>query len=164
MQPRSHIALLIVPALTLLAACSQSERPQEEMHEAASGTPAKSAAETLMLSSMNDSDITGSITLSRSADTLSVKLSLGHLTPGADYPAGIYHGTCEAQGPKALALESVLANEEGSGTSSSAVPMSTFGETPAEQRHEGFFVKVLHPYGEPAACVNLPREEENATT
>ncbi len=165
MRSRSRVALLLVPALALLAACSQSQKPQEEMNEATSGTPTKSAAaETLTLSSMNDSDITGSITLSRSPDTLSVKLSLDHLTPGDDYPVGIYHGTCEMQGPEAVALKSVLASEEGTGSSITAVPMSAFGETPTEQRHEGFFVKVLHPNAEAAACVNLPSEEENATT
>lgn len=165
MRSRSRIALSLVPALALLAACSQSQKPQEEMNEAASGTPTNSAAaETLALSSLNDSDITGSITLSHSADTLSVKLSLDHLTPGDDYPASIYHGTCEAQGPKAAVLKSVLASEEGTGSSITAVPMSALGETPTEQRHEGFFVKVLHPDAEGAACVNLPSEEETATT
>lgn len=165
MRSRSRTALLLVPALALLTACSQSQKPQEEMNEAASATPTKNAvAETLALSSMNDSDITGSIALSRSADTLNVKLSLEHLTPGDDYPAGIYHGTCEAQGPKAAVLKSVLASEEGTGNSLTAVPMSALGETPTEQRHEGFFVKVLHPDAEGAACVNLPAEVEPATT
>ena len=163
MRTRSRIALSLVPALALLAACSQSQNTQEEMNEASSTSMKNAAPETLMLSSLNESDITGSITLSHSADTLSVKLSLDHLTPGDDYPAGIYHGTCEAEGPKIAALKSVLASEEGSGSSTTAVPRSAFSETPTEQRHEGFFVKVEHPDAVAAACVNLPSEEENAT-
>lgn len=163
MRSRSRITLLLVPTLVLLAACSQRQKPQEEMNETASSTAMKNTAETLALTSMNASDITGSITLSRSADTLTVKLSLEHLTPGNDYSAAIYHGMCEAEGQEAVALKSVLASEEGTGSSTTAVPMSALGEMPSEPTHEGLFVKVLHPNAEGAACVNLPSEEETAT-
>lgn len=164
MRSRSSIVLLLVPSLALLAACSRSQKSQENMNESASSTPMKSNVETLVLNSMNASDITGNITLTRSADTLTVKISLEHLTPGNDYSAAIYHGTCEAEGQEAVALKSVLATEEGTGSSTTAVPMSALGETATEPTHEGLFVKVLHPDAEGAACINLPSEEESATT
>lgn len=73
----------------------------------------------------------------------------------------VYYGKCEAQGPKIVSLKSVLAAEDGTGRSTSKLPMSTLSKTPTEQRHEGFFIQVLHPNAEPAACVDLPSQEES---
>lgn len=159
MRSRSFLVVLVVAASAALA-CSRSQQSQEAQQEAASNTSAamSMASQTLMLHAMNESDINGSVVLSSSTDTLTVKLDLDHLTPGDDYTAHIYHGTCEMQGPEAVALESVLASEEGTGSSTTMVPLSLFRETPTENRHEGFFIQVLQPDAERAACVELPLE------
>jgi hypothetical protein len=159
MGSRSLLVVLLVAASAVLA-CSRGQQSQEAQQQAASNaSPAMSmASQTLMLHAMNASDINGSVVLSSSADTLTVKLELDHLTPGDDYTAHIYHGTCEMQGPEAVALESVLATEEGTGSSTTMVPLSLFRETATEDRHEGFFIQVLQPDAEQAACVDLPPE------
>jgi hypothetical protein len=159
MRSRSLLVVLLVAASAALA-CSQGQQSQEVQQQATSNTSAamSTASQTLMLHPMNESDITGSVALSSSTDTLTVKLDLDHLTPGDDYTAHIYHGTCEMQGPEAVALKSVLASEEGTGSSTTMVPLSAFRETATEDRHEGFFIQVLQPDAERAACVELPRE------
>jgi hypothetical protein len=130
--------------------CSRAERPRKERAQALIAT------DTLALHSMNESDIDGEAMLSWMGDTLRVKLELEHLTPGDDYPAYIYAGRCDVQGPKLAALESVLASAGGTGRSTTRVPMAGLTGAPAEQRHEGLFLQVLHPNDRAAACVDLP--------
>ena len=164
MRTRHVFTLLLVPPLAVLA-CSRSQRPEGESQQAASNRPLapRTTTQTLLLQSLNDSHIAGVLTLAQEADTLTVKLNLEHLTPGDEYQAYVYYGKCHAQGPKAVALESVLADAGGTGSSSTRVPQARLGQTPTEERHEGFFIQVLQPNGTRAACVDLPSEEPATT-
>ncbi len=159
MKNRSLLALITVTVVTVLA-CSRGQPPQEQRRENASEASAASMeTHSLALHSMNDSDITGNVTLTPAADTWNVELQLDHLTPGNEYTSSVRHGSCEAQGPEAVTLNSVLATEDGTGRSTTRVPASALDSTATETMHEGYFIQVLHPDGEPAACVDLPSGE-----
>jgi hypothetical protein len=159
MRTRNLLALLVIAPLAVVA-CSRSQPPQEEHQEAASSMPPAIdvGTRTLDLQPMEGSDVTGTVSVSQTADTIMVKVDLEHLLPGDDYAVRIYHGTCESQGPEATALTAVHATVEGGGSSTTMVPISELGETPAENGHEGFFIQVSRADETRAACVDLPTQ------
>ena len=95
-------------------------------------------------------------------------VELRGLEPGRSHPVHLHHGRCAEGGPVILPLESVAADEEGSGTSRTVL---TPEEMMAEMRemtdagdggkgghgtlHPPFFVQAHRPDGTPAACGDL---------
>lgn len=184
MSHRSLMAILLMTALPAFA-CGGAETEQEaadeqmgemgEMEEteteAASERAMATGAATLQLSALNNSGITGTASVSHTADSLTVTMDLTGLTEGETYSVHIHQGTCEQQGPVAAPLSSVEAEAGGRGTATTTVAMDqlTSGEGEATGEGEGmqegeahqmgsYYVQAHLPDGTPAACAPIQME------
>lgn len=178
MSTRSLMAILLITALPAFAcggAETEQEAQEEQMGEMGEMEPAETeaasepamatGAATLQLTALNNSGITGTASVSHTADSLTVTVDLTGLTEGETYSAHIHHGSCEQQGPVVAPLSSVEAEAGGSGSATTTLAMDQLtsgegeamgeGEGMQEQAHEmaeNYYVQVHRPDGTPAAC------------
>lgn len=72
------------------------------------------------------SGVTGTATLTynSTAKTTTVKVTVKHLEPGSTHPAHIHSGKCSVNGPVIAVLNTIKADMNGTGTSTTVVPGS----------------------------------------
>lgn len=78
----------------------------------------------------NNQDVIGNATLSLENNSLTVKISLGLLTPTSKYEAQIYKGSCQAPGPVVFPLNSFTALPNGQGYSTTVLDSVTIPSIP----------------------------------
>lgn len=163
---RWTLALLMLSAFAL-AGCSngsngepaegqQSSQAQDrmEMAKAEEAPPA-----TLSLTPKNETGIGGSLEITYGMDSTRVDLTLTGLEPEAMYTAHIHEGSCDNPGTVVLPLESVIADSDGTGHSTSTVGTA---ELERAERSGQVLIQAHLPDGTPAACVNLPTRYSEA--
>lgn len=178
MSTRSLMAILLITALPAFAcggAETEQEAQEEQMGEMGEMEPAETEAAsepamatgsaTLQLTALNNSGISGTASVSHTADSVTVTMDLTGLTEGETYSAHIHQGSCEQQGPVVAPLSSVEAEAGGAGSATTTLSMDqlTSGEGEAMGEGEGmqegeahemgnYYVQVHFPDGTPAAC------------
>lgn len=174
MQWRFTGPLLVVPVIVATACGGGNNASQETAQAAATqeqATQPAAAAETesLQMEPKNDSGITGSATLTRDGDEITVSVSMPGLTSGKTYPLHIHSGTCAAEGPVVEPLEDITVTAEGTGLSTTTFPVEKLQGAAAGTAQQGgmaqadanaspgpqFFVQAHSPDGKPISCANL---------
>ena len=114
---------------------------------AAMGAPATA---NLQLMAVENSGVTGEVTLTAAGEQTTVGIHVTGAPANAVLPAHVHSGSCEAKGPAVAPLDSVRTDATGMGmiNSTIAVPFSTVNNG----QH---FVQVHLPTGAPAACGNI---------
>ena len=188
MSTRSLMAILLMTALPAFA-CGGAETEQEAQEEqmgqtgemaeteAASEPTMSTGAATLQLAALNNSGITGTASVSHTADSVTVTVNVRGLTEGETYAAHIHRGSCEQQGPVVAPLSSIEAEAGGSGSATTTLALDqltsgegeAMGEGEAAQEGEGmqegqaheanYYVQVHSPDGTPAACGAVQMEQ-----
>jgi hypothetical protein len=106
---------------------------------------------TAQLQPLQDSGVTGEVTVTgRDAQTeVTVRLAGG--TPSESHPGHIHSGTCDAVGGVVQPLQPIAADATGSGT------MTTTVAVPAATAMNGQHIVVYHaPGGQPVTCAQIP--------
>lgn len=149
---------IAVLALGGLAACApEAEEGMEEeaavedtapMADTARGAPMGEMAGRVEASmeARNESGVTGSLTLSSRADSLTVRVQLQGLEAGQTYASHIHQGRCASPGSVVTPLQDVSGD---TGRAESTVAMSAV-------TGDQLLVMVHSPEGQPIACGNLP--------
>ncbi|HKK09158.1 MAG TPA: hypothetical protein VKA44_09755 [Gemmatimonadota bacterium] len=155
MKKSRILAWALVPMVAIACqgktAQQSSESGQGAMQAQASGGQMASAAQTVDMSSKNQSGITGTATFTAAgSDSVQVQVSLNGIEGGKSYPTHIHHGSCATEGSVAQPLTSVDGQSDGTGTSTTTVAHSMF------MADSSYFVQSHLPDGTPAACGDIP--------
>lgn len=160
MRKTTITALVLLSPLAVLACGETGTQEGGQMGEAAMDTAAseamagqEQAGTTVSLSAKGESGVTGDVRLVPAGDSVQVALSLTGLTEGQSYPAHVHTGSCSAGGGVAQPLSSVTGQAGGTGSSTSTVAGSVFGDTT-------YFVQAHGSGGTPVACGDLPSRSE----
>jgi len=157
-------ALLLFPLL--LAGCRGDQPPespplpQSVLESPATVPDAPPASVSLLdlghvvtpLAAVGGSGVTGEVMTMPSAESFIVSLSAGSLRPGESYMAHIHRGVCAGGGPVSVALEPVVADTDGRGSS------TTILEPARVAQAQALFVQLHGADGTPVACGDLPRD------
>ena len=100
------------------------------------------------MEAQNESGVTGSMTLSSQADSLTVAVQLQGLEAGQAYASHIHQGRCASPGSVVTPLQDVSGD---TGGAESTVAMSAV-------TGEELLVMVHGPEGQPIACGDLPQD------
>lgn len=147
--------VLLVTCVGLIACGQEAEQQQAQAEKEAAaeqkaeGAKAGGEEVSVTLSPKNESGIQGTAVVARQADSISVRMMLGGLEPGASYPAHVHEGTCETGGGVATALTKISADDS-TGTSATTFAASAVSPDSA------YFLQAHLPDGTPAACGDVP--------
>jgi hypothetical protein len=151
----------LVPALGLLAACSekkpaqQMQTPSAAAESAATAAPAPPPPVSATLAEMHRSHITGNVTLTQKGDSTEVAETLTGGRPGTKYPTHIHSGTCAKPGAVVQPLESVAVGTDKSGSATTMVLTATIDS--ARTKFGSLLIQSHNPRGmQPVACAELP--------
>lgn len=107
-------------------------------------------SETVSLTALGDSGVTGDVAFTRTDGTLTVDVVAENLGGPGDYPSHIHDGTCSEPGGVVVPLDNAVAHEPGVGEAST--------EVDANQLSAGmpYLVMVHGLQGAPVACAEVP--------
>ena len=144
--------LALLGAFALAAAC---EAPEYEEELPPPAQPTMGVAEaTVALEPVDDSGVSGQATAMHTEDEVVVVLELEGLPAAGEYAAHIHAGTCAEGGPVAVPLNDVIADENGTGTSTTAM------DADAMDHEEAHFFQVHSADGPPIACGDVEADQE----
>jgi len=143
--------MAVLGAFLLMAAC---EAPEYEEELPPPAQPTMGVAEaTVTLEPVDDSGVSGQATVMHTEDELVVVLELEGLPEAGEFAAHIHAGSCAEGGPVAVPLNDVIADEEGFGTSTTALDADAID-------HDGeYFFQVHSADGPPIACGDLEMDD-----
>lgn len=170
--PRKLPRLLLAAALPLSFAACAPEQQEEQANEfevppgeepapaepaqpePAPSTPETPAAPTTaQFTPVNDSGVTGSVELQDQGDQTTVVSTLSGGEAGTEYQGMIHSGTCDAPGEVVEQLSPITVSEDGSGESTSRVPVA-----PA-QVMDGQHIVLYHGADQaPVTCAAIPAQ------
>lgn len=92
-----------------------------------------------------------------------VVVELRGLETGASYPVHVHRGSCAEGGPVLMPLEAVDAGPDGTGSSTTTITAAQMAEKAKEMEgeHPPVYVQAHLPDGTPAACGDVPMEDED---
>jgi len=147
-------AALLVAAPLLFAACGDSPPPPDDIQlhlaeETAVDTVGEMIHAMIELSAVNESGVQGEAIAMHTDDTVIVLIEVSGLPEEGEYAAHIHTGSCESGGPVAIALNPVLGEADGTGTSTTTFDADDL-PTDAPQ-----FIQVHGAGGTPIACGDI---------
>lgn len=158
-ESRSPRALRLPAALALFsvflfAAACEAPESEEELPP----PPAQPAMEvteaTVALEPVGDSGVSGQASALHTADEVMVILQVEGLPGAGEYAAHIHSGTCAEGGPVAVPLSAVVADDDGDGTSTTALDAG-------DMDHDGsHFFQIHSADGPPVACGDLETDPD----
>lgn len=153
-------SLLLVPLL-VIAACGapeeddalggleEAETPAETAEEMEMPEEAAPAEVSMMLETLNESGVTGTVTVTHEGESVVVDVQVQGVSEGEELPAHVHEGDC-ATGGSVLVPLNAIAISDGSGSSSTTLEAAQVPEDQAA------YVQVHAPDGQPVACADLP--------
>lgn len=166
--PRKLPRLLLAAAIPLSFAACAPESGEEQLdefevppgEEPAPAEPAPpepapmpATPTTAQFTPLNDSGVTGSVELQDQGDQTTVVSTLSGGEAGTEYQGMLHSGTCDAPGDVVEQLSPITVAEDGSGESSSTVPMA-----PAMVM-DGQHIVLYHGADQaPVACAAVPAQ------
>lgn len=118
------------------------------------GNHTTTGTRTIALSSVGNSSVSGSATVTVAGDSTTVIVSLMGAQSGNGYPAHIHDKTCAASGGIVVPLMDVVAGQSGAGMSTTVVATKALDD--AQQSAGGLLIMAHFPDGTPCACGDLP--------
>ncbi len=149
MRDALKIGFLCLPAALLLGTPSEAHAQNVTLAQMM-----RTAPMTLSLDELNDSRMSGTVTLTPQGASTVVTLTLNGGRAGESVESHIHYGTCQAPGGVVVPLESVVIGSDGSGTSTTTVARSKLDD--ARQAHGHLLVQAHLADGKPAACADVP--------
>lgn len=140
-------ALVSLCATLTLAACSGSDGGQTITEQ---GEDLGAAPRTVTLTSVNNSGITGTVTVSEKGDSTTVDVALEGGSANTTYANHIHQRTCDNAGPVVVPLTDVTVGQDGSGSATTRVATQPLDD--AEQQAGSILVMAHQPDETPAAC------------
>lgn len=148
--------LLVLATAGLAWACEAPETepsPETESQMMEETTPPETAPETaeqtIPLSEVNGSSVSGEAVALHSEESVTVVIELEGLPEAGEYAAHVHSGTCETGGGVAVPLDPVLGLADGTGSSTTILePDDVPGDEP-------LFIQVHGEGGAPIACGNV---------
>ena len=160
---RHRRLILVGGSLALLAACGDQpatqqfyvepapqDNPTAQTQAAAEAVADREALpETSPVLPVGGSGTSGNLTTTATSGRLQLTIRVEGLPDAPEFPAHVHRGVCAEGGPVAVALNAIIPDMPGSGTSNTALEGA---ELPAD---EPFFVQVHGPSGTPIACGDI---------
>jgi len=153
-----HSGRWMLAGLSLvLAACGGADDAMDDsaMDSAAAMTDtamggAGGASAMVQANAVDNSGVSGQVTLTASGEQTMVEMHLTGAPPNASLAAHIHSGTCENKGPAVAPLDTVRTDASGMGMNNATanIPFATANDG----QH---FVQFHLPNGQPAACGNI---------
>lgn len=152
-----YAPLLLVTVPLALACGGDDEMGGDAMPGQQSEMQASGQSETVAITEMDGSGVTGEVDFTREGETLEVGVLAYTLGGPGDYPSHIHQGTCNEPGGVVTPLDAAVAHEPGTGEAETEVDAT-------QLEASGSYLVMIHSLqGAPVACAEIPESVLSAS-